>query len=157
MSLPVAALAPNTRPLPPPLLPSPPADTPLIVFINAKSGGRVGPRLLTVLFRSLGQAQVVRRRRPLPLAPFQPGAAVLPHWGPRRAAQTPAHLLPFPCLLQYDLADCRPGPVLRTIWDNLTAAEAKGDKLAGHIRRCARLLHAATSSCGGACLLALLF
>lgn len=36
------------------------ADTPLIVFINAKSGGRVGPRLLTVLFRSLGTAQVVR-------------------------------------------------------------------------------------------------
>ncbi len=36
------------------------ADTPLIVFINAKSGGRVGPRLLTVLFRSLGSAQVVR-------------------------------------------------------------------------------------------------
>ena len=36
------------------------ADTPLIVFINAKSGGRVGPRLLNVLFRSLGQAQVVR-------------------------------------------------------------------------------------------------
>ena len=35
------------------------ADTPLIVFINAKSGGRVGPRLLTVLFKSLGQAQVV--------------------------------------------------------------------------------------------------
>ena len=35
------------------------ADTPLIVFINAKSGGRVGPRLLNVLFRSLGQAQVV--------------------------------------------------------------------------------------------------
>lgn len=39
------------------------ADTPLICFINAKSGGRVGPRLLTVLFRSLGQAQVVRARR----------------------------------------------------------------------------------------------
>lgn len=38
------------------------ADTPLVVFINAKSGGRVGPRLLTVLFRSLGSAQVVRRR-----------------------------------------------------------------------------------------------
>jgi len=36
------------------------ADTPLVVFINAKSGGRVGPRLLTVLFRSLGSAQVVR-------------------------------------------------------------------------------------------------
>lgn len=35
------------------------ADTPLIVFINAKSGGRVGPRLLTVLFKALGQAQVV--------------------------------------------------------------------------------------------------
>lgn len=35
------------------------ADTPLIVFINAKSGGRVGPRLLTVLLKALGQAQVV--------------------------------------------------------------------------------------------------
>lgn len=40
------------------------ADTPLIVFINAKSGGRVGPRLLTVLFKALGQAQVVSWRRP---------------------------------------------------------------------------------------------
>ena len=37
------------------------ADTPLIVFINAKSGGHVGPQLTTVLFRCLGQAQVVRR------------------------------------------------------------------------------------------------
>lgn len=35
------------------------AETPLIVFINAKSGGRVGPRLLSVLFRALGTAQVV--------------------------------------------------------------------------------------------------
>ena len=33
---------------------------PLIVFINSKSGGHVGPRLMNVLYRSLGQAQVVR-------------------------------------------------------------------------------------------------
>jgi diacylglycerol kinase (ATP) len=33
-------------------------DTPLIVFINAKSGGKVGPQLATILFRSLGQSQV---------------------------------------------------------------------------------------------------
>ena len=33
-------------------------DSPLIVFINAKSGGKVGPSLATVLFRSLGQSQV---------------------------------------------------------------------------------------------------
>ncbi|KAL4424008.1 hypothetical protein ABPG75_001309 [Micractinium tetrahymenae] len=76
------------------------ADTPLIVFINAKSGGRVGPRLLTVLFKALGQAQV------------------------------------------FDLAESRPAPVLRTIWDNLLAAEARGDPLAGHIRRSLRILAA---------------
>jgi len=33
-------------------------DTPLIAFINAKSGGKVGPQLATILFRSLGQSQV---------------------------------------------------------------------------------------------------
>ncbi|EFN52167.1 hypothetical protein CHLNCDRAFT_139349 [Chlorella variabilis] len=76
------------------------ADTPLIVFINAKSGGHVGPRLLTVLFRSLGQAQV------------------------------------------FDLAESRPGPVLRAIWDNLLAREDQGDVLAGHIRRNLRILAA---------------
>ena len=35
------------------------SETPLIVFVNARSGGRVGARLTSVLFRSLGQAQVV--------------------------------------------------------------------------------------------------
>ena len=34
-------------------------DTPLIAFINAKSGGRVGPSLASILYRSLGQNQVV--------------------------------------------------------------------------------------------------
>jgi hypothetical protein len=34
-------------------------DTPLIAFINAKSGGRVGPSLASILYRSLGQSQVV--------------------------------------------------------------------------------------------------
>lgn len=38
--------------------------------------------------------------------------------------------------VQFDLAESRPGPVLKTIWDNLTAREAAGDPLAGHIRRC---------------------
>jgi diacylglycerol kinase (ATP) len=33
-------------------------DTPLIVFINAKSGGRIGPRLSLLLSRTLGQSQV---------------------------------------------------------------------------------------------------
>lgn len=33
-------------------------DTPLIAFINAKSGGKVGPQVATILFRSLGQSQV---------------------------------------------------------------------------------------------------
>lgn len=37
------------------------AEAPLIVFINAKSGGRVGPRLATVLFHALGQGQVCVR------------------------------------------------------------------------------------------------
>eukprot|EP00775_Hariotina_reticulata_P012946 gene12946-13074_t len=32
--------------------------TPLIVFINARSGGRVGPELANVLSRSLGRSQV---------------------------------------------------------------------------------------------------
>lgn len=36
------------------------ATTPLIAFINGKSGGHMGPKLLTVLSRSLGQSQVVR-------------------------------------------------------------------------------------------------
>lgn len=36
---------------------------------------------------------------------------------------------------QFDLAESRPAPVLRTIWDNLLAAEERGDPLAGHIRR----------------------
>lgn len=38
------------------------ATTPLIAFINGKSGGHMGPKLLTVLSRSLGQSQVVRSR-----------------------------------------------------------------------------------------------
>ena len=33
-------------------------ETPLIAFINAKSGGKVGPALAAILFRSLGQSQV---------------------------------------------------------------------------------------------------
>lgn len=33
-------------------------DTPLIVFINARSGGRVGPALAARLSRALGRAQV---------------------------------------------------------------------------------------------------
>ena len=69
------------------------AEAPLIVFINAKSGGRVGPRLATVLFHALGQGQV------------------------------------------FDLADQRPAPVLKTLWENLLAREAEGDKRAAHIRR----------------------
>lgn len=40
-------------------------------------------------------------------------------------------------LPQFDLAESRPAPVLRTIWDNLLAREAQGDALAGHVRRCA--------------------
>eukprot|EP00887_Chlorella_sp_A99_P001396 scaffold8.g1396.t1 len=45
------------------------AESPLIVFINAKSGGRVGSSLISVLFRSLGQAQVfdVSESRPGPV------------------------------------------------------------------------------------------
>lgn len=39
-------------------------------------------------------------------------------------------------LPQFDLAESRPAPVLRTIWDNLLAREAQGDALAGHVRRC---------------------
>jgi len=35
-------------------------ETPLIAFINAKSGGNVGPRLAEILYRSLGKTQVVR-------------------------------------------------------------------------------------------------
>ncbi len=73
------------------------AETPLIVFINAKSGGRVGPRLATVLFHALGQGQV------------------------------------------FDLADCKPGPVLKTLWENLLAREKEGDQRAAHIRRCSAL------------------
>ena len=34
-------------------------DTPLVAFINGKSGGRVGPTLAAILSRSLGQGQVV--------------------------------------------------------------------------------------------------
>lgn len=33
-------------------------DCPLIVFINARSGGRVGPALAAVLARALGNSQV---------------------------------------------------------------------------------------------------
>jgi hypothetical protein len=33
-------------------------DAPLIVFINARSGGRVGPELAGVLARALGRSQV---------------------------------------------------------------------------------------------------
>lgn len=36
-------------------------ETPLIVFINAKAGGKVGPRLATLFARRLGYGQVVRR------------------------------------------------------------------------------------------------
>ncbi len=41
----------------------------MIVFINAKSGGRVGPRLATVLFHALGQGQVfdLADSRPAPV------------------------------------------------------------------------------------------
>ena len=35
-------------------------EAPLIVFINSKSGGRVGPALTEVLYQSLGHAQVSR-------------------------------------------------------------------------------------------------
>lgn len=33
-------------------------DCPLIAFVNAKSGGRVGPKLAQVLSRALGTSQV---------------------------------------------------------------------------------------------------
>ena len=69
------------------------AEAPLIVFCNAKSGGRVGTALATVLCHALGQGQV------------------------------------------FDLADSRPGPVLKTLWANLLAKEAAGDKKAAYIRR----------------------
>jgi hypothetical protein len=81
------------------------AETPLIVFINAKSGGRVGPRLATVLFHALGQGQV------------------------------------------FDLADSKPGPVLKTIWENLLAREKEGDQRASHIRRCTNSLICCISFC----------
>ncbi|KAL6785056.1 hypothetical protein ACKKBG_A02255 [Auxenochlorella protothecoides x Auxenochlorella symbiontica] len=74
------------------------ADTPLIAFINGRSGGQMGTQLLTVLSRSLGQSQV------------------------------------------FDLSEDRPEPVLRTLWSNLMEREAKGDKLAAHIRRNLRVL-----------------
>lgn len=34
------------------------AESPLIAFINARSGGRMGPELLTSLYRALSNAQV---------------------------------------------------------------------------------------------------
>jgi hypothetical protein len=37
-------------------------DTPLLVFINAKSGGNLGARLAAILYRALGYSQVVRWR-----------------------------------------------------------------------------------------------
>lgn len=40
------------------LPPSAVAETPLIVFINARSGGRAGPKLARQLCRAVGRAQV---------------------------------------------------------------------------------------------------
>ncbi|KIY95636.1 hypothetical protein MNEG_12327 [Monoraphidium neglectum] len=40
-------------------------QTPLIVFINARSGGRVGPRLAQVLSRAIGTSQGGWRPAPL--------------------------------------------------------------------------------------------
>ena len=107
---------------------SPGAETPLLVFINSKSGGRVGPRLLGVLVRSLGEAQVVSTNcQGLAAAHHMPS-------NPQGLSSSIACDTP----LQFDLAKSRPGPVLRTIFDNLLAREAEGDALAAHIRRCTR-------------------
>ena len=71
----------------------------------------------------------------------------------REVSFTPSHLGRPPLCLQFDLAESRPAPVLRTIWDNLLAREEQGDALAGHVRRCAQrrqcllAVHAATT-CG---------
>ena len=43
----------NTKKWRPPALP----EAPLIVFINSRSGGRVGPALTEVLYRALGHDQ----------------------------------------------------------------------------------------------------
>lgn len=34
------------------------AESPMIAFINSRSGGRAGPQLLTTLHQALGNAQV---------------------------------------------------------------------------------------------------
>lgn len=40
-------------------------EAPLIVFINARSGGRLGPELANVLARAVGSSQVCYRERVL--------------------------------------------------------------------------------------------
>ena len=110
------------------------------MFINAKSGGRVGPRLLTVLFRSLGTAQVVRYTGllrharvavvvvvvlllplplPLPLLLAGPGPALRTRrCGPHPLTRPLITLRSTRTQLSLDLAESRRGPVLRTIRGN---------------------------------------
>lgn len=81
----------STQPVPPP----PSSTTPLIAFVNGRSGGQVGSGLLRVLSESLGAAQV------FDLSQVQPGPVLTSLWtnleagesaGDKRAAQVKSTL-----------------------------------------------------------------
>jgi len=141
-------------------------EAPLIVFINARSGGRLGPELAKVLAHAVGSSQVCCHKRILACCNSQESEGF---FAGSAATEQVAYILwsPVDCILQvacpamtapllsrcmlclpllqvYDLSQYRPDKVLSTIWANLREQEQQGNQRAAVVRSRLRIL-----ACGG--------